>query len=114
MRQVRNRLHDAFEHPVLCLVEDEREQNGQREAEDEVIQADEQRIAQQPSKVNGTEKFLEPLQADPRRLHHAGAALVILKGDDDPVHGGVMKQEVVDDAGKREQQQVFALPALAP
>ncbi|MNS62476.1 hypothetical protein D3C72_955380 [compost metagenome] len=91
MRQVRDRLNDSLEPYGPDLIQEQGEYNRQREADQELEEADSQRVLNHTPKTLVFQEFPKVVQTHPRRLQHALTNDVFLEGDHNPVHGNIIK-----------------------
>ena len=86
------------------------EENGDGEAEDERIEAQQERIADEAEGKDGIKELPKPPQAHPFAREHAdktAAHLEILKRHRQPRHRQIAEDDVIDEHGQKHQQQIF-------
>ena len=104
MREIAYRLHRALEKlDAAQLVYHQREYYRRGEADDEVHDAEEQRVAQRFPEYRVCRYFLEPLYADPGAVPDAEPDVVILEGEDYAVHRQIAEEYHPDEARQRER-----------
>src|SRR5699024_8284690 len=90
-------------------VEQQREDQGQREADDQVLKVQQQGVAERTQEVLVRDELVEVPQAAPFITEDAAARAVAAEGDDVDRHRDVAENDVVDDGN--EQHRVI-LPVL--
>ena len=112
VRHVRDRLDDVLIAVVGHLMDHQGEDDGRRERKGDLIQVDQQRVADDAPGVHATQKLGEVVQADEAAAGDAAHGLVVLKRDDRIVHARIVKDDVVEH--DRNQHQIDVLIALHP
>ena len=103
VRQVGDRLGDLAKAAAGHGVHDQRQQNRHREAGQQVIEAQDQRVAHERGKVVAVEEVVEPLHAHPLAARDAVGKVEIAEGDLHAVHRPVMKDEDIQEGGENHQ-----------
>ena len=79
------------------------QKNRDGEARDEVVQADEKRVAENLPEFHVGCETLNLIEADPRAIYDARADVVGFERKGDAVNGNVVEDEHVDDGNGQEQ-----------
>ena len=95
MRGIGDGLHKLFVTLAGYFVQQQRQQDGQREAQRQVVQADGQRVYQQALKIIGLKKAVEVRHAHPLAAHNALADGIAAEGDLHAVHGRIVENDKV-------------------
>ena len=90
---VGNRLHHALEAGIAQFIENQRQQDGRGERPQNVIRAQQKRVANQPPAIWIAEKALKMLEAHHRRAKIAPEGVVILKRRDQTIHGKILEHD---------------------
>ena len=106
MRQVQQRLRYALDGAAPDFVEHDRQDDGHREAHQQVHKVQQQRVSQRDGKIAHVENKFEVIQAHPGAARDAPEQIVLLEGDDDADHRLVAEDEIVGD--REHQHQVEA------
>jgi hypothetical protein len=72
-------------------------------AEDQAVRIQRQRVHKHLVKVSGAQQLFEVVQADPGARPKPVENVVLLKSDQNPVHRTVLKDQIVEDAGKEQR-----------
>lgn len=113
VRQIGDRLHEPLEQLVPQLVQQQRQNDRGGEPEQQIVETDQQRIADQPPKIEAVEKVDEMFEPDPRTVPDAGSGAEILKGDLQAVHGAVIENNVIGDNRQHHQVEQPVAPQIA-
>ena len=84
-------LGELLKAQVLDVVENQGQDNGEREADHQAVNRDNQRVGKQHAEVGAVEKLFEPFEPHPFAPPNAKARPVVLKGDLQAVQGEVHK-----------------------
>ncbi|MCD7837597.1 MAG: hypothetical protein LUG65_01640 [Clostridiales bacterium] len=104
---IQHGLHHPFEPGEAQLVDGQGQDDGDREAPQQAVQAQQHCVADHTDAVGAAEEPLEPFQTHPFAAQIASAGLEVAEGDLDAVHGDVLVNDGDDD---RDQQQQVELP----
>ncbi|MNI61272.1 hypothetical protein D3C73_1165330 [compost metagenome] len=96
MRQIADRLNNPLEQYVPHLIEHQRQQNRGRKSEQQLQQADDNRIAHHRPEVRRVKERFEMLQPYPWTAEKSAEQLIILKRHQYPVHGQITEDENED------------------
>ena len=102
-------LHRALHGAAAHLVQDQGQHDRHREGEEQIVEAEQEGVADQPEEIGVGEEADEVLQADPLAAEHADAGVVVLKGDHDPVHGDVVEDDEPGQSAQHHELQVLGL-----
>ena len=107
------RIEDGLDHPLELvkphLVDNEGQDDGDREAPQQSVEADEHRILHHPPEGGGLEEPDEPVEAYPGAPGEAQIGIKVPEGDLDAVHRDVL----VDNCQRHgNQQQGVELPVV--
>ncbi len=102
---IADRLHHLFEFLSLYLVQKQREQDGRREPEDQILQVDADGIPDQPSEIHTVEKFPEVPQPGPGAVKDAELRRVVPERDLGAVHGIIAKHQIKRHDGQNHEIQ---------
>ena len=105
VRQVGDGLHHLLEAARAHLVEQQRQDDRGREPEDDLVERDQQRVAEHVQELRAAEQALEVVQAHPRAAQDALQDAVLLEGDDHPVHGVVLEDQEPGDGRQQHDEQ---------
>lgn len=75
MGQIGQRLNTLFKTLMMDFVDEQRQNNGRREAEQQQLKAQQQRVADKTPKERACEKAGKIVQADPRTTENPSAGL---------------------------------------
>lgn len=95
MRRIRNGLDDFLEGTCPDFVESERQDDRQRKPDDQLVEAEAERIPEQIPEIVGIEETLEMIEAHPWAVHDSFAGDKVLKGNLDAVHGRIVKYKEI-------------------
>ena len=109
VRCVRDSLNSLSCLVAANLVEQQREDQGQREADDQVLKVQQQGVAERTPEVLVRDELVEVPQAAPFITEDAAARAVAAEGDDVARHRDVAENDVVDDG---DEQHRVILPVL--
>ena len=109
MGQVDDGLHAALERRGAHFVEQQSQDDRHRKAERELIEPDQQGVAEDQREVARLQQPLEVFQSDPGAAQDSLDRREVLEGDDDAVHRQVLEQEVEQNAGNQQQVEVAVL-----
>ncbi|MCD7857426.1 MAG: hypothetical protein LUG55_06445 [Clostridiales bacterium] len=104
---VQHGLHHPLESAEPKLVDGQGQDDGNREAPQQAVQAQQNGVANHTHTVGAAEESLEPVKPHPFAAQIALAGLKVTEGDLDAVHGDVL---VNDGDDHRDQQQQVKLP----
>jgi len=110
VRQVGQRLHHPAQVPPAALIDGDGQQNGEREAEDQLAEAVHQRVAQEFDKVVGADEGTEVLKTYPRTAQHPVEGPVILERDLTVEDRHILEDDVVGQGN--DEQQVYRTVSL--
>ena len=97
MRQIGNGLHQLLHPCVPHFIQQQRENDGHREYENQLQNADGQGVGDELPELGMGEEFLKPVQSRPVAGKDAVADVVLLKGDQRAVHGAVSEDSAPED-----------------
>src|SRR5690606_37044188 len=103
VRQVGDGLDALLEWPPANLVDEQGKQDPGGQSPEEAIGTDQQCISEDIGEIRTLEHLLEMFETDPWAARDALEHLVILEGDDSPVHGEITENGEVDDTGDDHQ-----------
>ena len=103
MRQVGRYLEELFEPLGVHLVAHQRNQDGQREGNQDGVNADYQGVADGVGKHVGGKVLLKIPQPCPLTAQDAARRLKILERDDDAIHGQIGEADKDDHGGNHQQ-----------
>ncbi|CDN41876.1 hypothetical protein BN871_AN_00370 [Paenibacillus sp. P22] len=106
VRQVGDRLRPFLEDDGPDFVQQQRENNRERKSDDQLDQADAERILDDGQQHVVVQEFLEIVEADPGRHRHRENDVVFLECDDDAVHRNVVENDHPGDAEQRHDLQI--------
>ena len=106
LRHIDTGLDEALHAVLGDLVEHDRHDDGNREAPQQVVHIQQQRVGQQSAEVVGVEESLEVLQPHPLAACNAEDGLVIPEGNLNAVHGHVVEHKEIDDCRQDHQVQL--------
>ena len=109
VRQVADGLHHALEPGVAQLVEQQRQDDRHRKAEDDAVQRQQHGVANQLPGVGIGEELGKVPQADPLGAPDAERHLVVLEGDDDAVDRQVVEDQEVQERQQEDQVEIAVL-----
>ena len=105
MRQVQKRLRYALDGAASDLVEHDRQDDGHREAHQQVHKVQQQRVSQRDGEIAHIDDEFEVIKPHPGAARDAFEQIVLLKGDDDADHRLVAEDEVIGDREHQHQVQ---------
>ena len=116
VRQIGYRLHRFFEPAVFQLVEHESQHDRRGEGKDHLQNAEDQRVADEIPKPVGREGDIEVF---PPRIHEGAAQntvyrRIILKRQNDSVHGDVRKDQKDHEPGQKHEVERAVTPDVSP
>ena len=85
-----------------------------RKIEKQIVQVDQQRIADQPPEIDRMEELLKVLESYPWTFVKTQKSIVILKRDAQAQHRGVAKKHIVKKHGQKHQVKIFCRPDSSP
>ena len=94
MRQVADSLNQTFKPHVPYLIEQQCQNNCRRHAEDNTVNADQKRVADQAKKIRIRQKTDKMLQAHPVASEKSFCRLKIHEGDETAVHRSIPKDYI--------------------
>jgi hypothetical protein len=100
---IRNGLDSPFERDVLYFVEEYGQYDWGGKPENNGKKAYGKCVPQQPEEIRVVEKGLKVPETHPLAAHYAEVHPVILKGDNQAVHGLVTKKNEIRQDGQNEQ-----------
>ena len=104
MRQVADGLHRLLEGGVANFIDQQREKNGNRETDEQVLEADDQRIAERTPEHGGFKHLLKVIPAHPRAARNTANDRKLAECNGDAAHGHVTKNDIPSQ--HRQKQQV--------
>ena len=104
MRDVNDGLHQALVFEIANLVEQQRQQDGRREAENHAVNVEQQRVAEHPEEHRRAEQALKILQAHPFAAPDAQVHLIVLEGDLHAIERRIFEND--EEQNCRHQQQI--------
>jgi hypothetical protein len=107
VREVGNGLDKSLIRPAPYLIQENGEYYGKRKTEQQAVETEQKGVFDQAEKVGVLEEFNEVLQTDPRAPENTQPGIVFLKGNNNPVHGDIMKNDVKKKSGKQQNEEVF-------
>jgi hypothetical protein len=113
MGKVEDTLVDPLEKGTPHLVEENRQDDGDRKPENKGIHVKEQGVFKDLEKVRRPEKPAELLQAYPSASGNTQANLEILESDNGAVHGHIFKNKVIGQ-GQEQKKVKPIIPAEIP
>ena len=105
VRQVGDRLGDLAEAAAGHGVHDQRQQNRHREPGQQIVKAQDERVAHEQAEVVAAEEVAEPLHAHPFAAGDAVREVEVAEGDLHAVHRPVMEDEDIQEGGENHQVQ---------
>lgn len=110
IRKIYAGLYDALDLAQLDLVNHQRKKDRKGEAENQVVDVDDDRVLERPDKVWVREHPLEMLEPGPGRPQHAKPGGIVLKRKQASVHGAVVEHRHKAEAWQHQkiQEPVFA------
>ena len=112
VREVGERLHRLLVGDRPDLVEQQRQDDRGRKAEDDPVHADDDRVSGDPVEERILEEPLEVLEVIPGTAVDAPGDAEVLEGDADPVHGKVFEYDQEND--RDQEQDVVLVHPLGP
>jgi hypothetical protein len=109
VRQVGNGLDKSLIRPAPYLIQENGEDYGKRKTEQQAVETEQKGVFNQAEKVGVLEEFNEVLKTDPRAPEHTQPCVVFLEGNNNSVHGDIMKNDVKKKTGKQQNKEVFRL-----
>ncbi|MNN58879.1 hypothetical protein D3C81_1739510 [compost metagenome] len=106
MRQIGNGLNRLLVAEGTDLIEKQGEDNRQRESDEQLNQADAERVLDHIPQVLIIQKFSEVVKSYPRSLCYRLDDVIFLEGNDQPVHRNVVENNHPDHAKQRHCLQV--------
>ena len=102
VRQIQAQLRGLPDLVAGQLVQEDRKKDGEREAQNQVADVEDQRISQRFPEQGITEGFLKPLEPDPLHLPHGAPAegRVFFEGHDNAQHGLVLETNDIDNGNQ--------------
>ena len=92
---------------VFDVVENQGQDNGEREADHQAVNRDNQRVGKQHAEVGAVEKLFKPFEPHPFAPPNAKARPVVLKGDLQAVQGEVHKHGDEHNSGDQEKVELI-------
>jgi hypothetical protein len=114
MGQITDILDYFFESPVRHLVEQDCKNNRGGKTPKQAIKTNKQGIPYQFPKVGVQNKFLKMFKPYPGTAHNTPDNIVVLKGNQNSIHGGIMKNKIIYQGNKKNNIKVFAFFDLPP
>ena len=105
MGQVDHGLNGLLQAGLVYLVDHDRQEDRNREGEQQVHQAQAQRVLEQIHELVGVEETLKVGKSDPTATKETAHRTEILERHHNAVHGHVVKQEDNDNRGQGQQVQ---------
>lgn len=108
MRQINDGLHKTFEQRRAQFIQQQRQHDRCRKAEQQAVHVKRQRIADQLPEVRVAQKLLEMRESDPRAVDKAHHRVIVLKSDDVAEDRPVMEKSEVQRRQRKHQIQILA------
>ena len=105
MRQIGNGLHQLLHLGVAHLIQQQRKNDGHREYENQLQNADGQGVGDELPELGMGEEFLKPVQSRPVARQNTVTDVVFLKGDQRAVHGAISEYRTPEDTRQHHQKQ---------
>ena len=99
MRQIGNGLNSLFKFNVFNLIDKQCQQNRRRKRKDQRQTVQRQCVAQDIGQRRVVKKFSEIFKTHPFRTTHAGKYRVILKRNNNSIHGNIAENETQNQTG---------------
>ena len=97
--QIGQRLNTLFKTLMMDFVDEQRQNDGCREAEQQQLKAQQQRVADKTPKERACEKAGKIVQADPRTTEKSQCRLVVFECDQRTVHRLILEQNKIHQHG---------------
>jgi len=114
VRQVGDGLRHALKAFAGDAVHHQRQDDGHGEARQEIVEIQDQRIADDVFKVVGFKKVTEPFETYPRAASDAVGKVEIAEGNLHAVHGPVVEDRNIEEGGQDHQVQGPVLHGQLP
>ena len=114
MRRVGDHLHGLLEPGMLVGIEQQRQDDRDREAHQQRVQADHEGVGHQRGEIEAVYKFDKVLHAHPAAAGDAKCRIIVAESDLQTVHGPIFKEQIEQNAGNDHQVQIIIFDQVLP